>query len=75
MSPRKRRVYLAWREPALEVANVLAIEDGASDLQQRRLPRLSADAWAYPRPRSLLKSFEATTGIQRRPSACGRVLM
>ena len=35
MSPRKRRKLLTWRVPALEIANVLAIEHGASDLQQR----------------------------------------
>ena len=34
MSPRKRRKLLAWRVPALEIAIVLAVQDGAPNLQQ-----------------------------------------
>jgi len=34
-SPRKRLELLAWRVPALEVAQVEPVEDGATDLHQR----------------------------------------
>jgi hypothetical protein len=41
VSSRDRRVGLTRREPALEVADVLAIENGAPDLQQRASPLAS----------------------------------